>query len=258
MHELILKEGLGDYYRKQDRVAEPLKDRVLSGVDAEACARTQQTIEANGSAVARGYFSVEGMSCMGCVWLIQKLADRRAGVLEVRVSLTENTLAVKWEPGSFELGRLAGELLRFGYRLNPEVRAVEPVRSLSALAVRTLLVLIFTGNAGLLAALNPPPAIVPLFHLLSFVCFVFSVIIGATPFFFSVVRAAQIRRWHSDLGACVGMVAGWAFLFDQVWVDSLTFDEGLAGSSLVVAVFIVSRYLATRIRERGWRRRESI
>lgn len=245
VHALICEEGLQDYYREQDRMAEPLKDRALSEVDQAACDQVQRQIEA-AEGNNRAVFSVSGMSCMGCVWLIEKLAQRQAGVMRAQVSLSGQLLDVSWSPDRFELGALAEELLRFGYRLDPKPQPLERGRRLSPLAWRCLLSLVFTANALLLAVFSEVAGAFPLVDLLSLACLCFTCLLGGTPYFLSAFRAARIRRWHSDawLALLIGIVLAYGGYLVAVGVFSVAW-AALAGS-VFVSSLIAARFLAAQ------------
>jgi Cu2+-exporting ATPase len=149
VYQLIQDQGLDDYYHWQDRATRPLKDRPISAVDADAYRRAQATVEA-GTGRGQAVFSVEGMSCMGCAWLIKQLAAQTAGVVEAECHLSSHSLRLEWQGGGFQLPALATELARFGYRLD-QPRPVS-TKHLSPMAQRLSITGIFTGNALLLAA----------------------------------------------------------------------------------------------------------
>ncbi len=251
VYALIREEGLDEYYRKQDRMAEPLKDRTLSSVDHAALRETQQRLEASGGA-ASGVFSVSGLSCMGCVWLIERLAERQSGSLEVQVSLTRQSLGLTWQPERFDLGGLAEELRRFGYHLDAKPLPPGLQERISPLALRTQFSLIFTGNAFLLVYAEDAMG-ASLAELLGLGCFVFTGLIGALPFFQAVYRAAQIRRWHSDLVPSLFILGLLAWLGFQVSLGelNLTFAGFIACFS--ISIFVLARYLAARINRRSQR-----
>lgn len=265
VYSLICEEGLGNYYRKQDRIAEPLKDRALLPVDHAAFKQTQSQIEtmANPSAFdpeqsshldpnerpaadgpAQAAFTVSGMSCMGCVWLIERLAERQPGSVSAQVSLTRQTLEIIWLPGQFNLVSLAEELLRFGYRLDAKPLAADDRPRFSPLALRTLLSLVFTGNALLLAAYSEVAPTVALAELLSLACLCFTVLLGAAPFFQSVYRAAQIRRWHSDLVPTLLILAALIYLSYQLIFGQFSLNWSVFAACLLISVLVSARFFA--------------
>lgn len=249
VHALICQEGLGDYYRKQDRVAEPLKDRPLSAVDHAALEKNQNSVE---SAIrpARAVFRVSGMSCMGCVWLIERLVERQAGSVQMDVSLTRQSLDLSWSPESFDLCALAEELLRFGYRLDAEPLPLDRAARWSPLTIRAVLSLVFTGNALLLATYSHVADAAMLTTLLSLACLLFTCLLGAAPFFQSAYHAAQIRRWHSDAFPSLMIFLGLTYLAYRVSAGESSVGLAAFAGSLLVSVFILARLLSRQVARR--------
>ncbi|TVP79521.1 MAG: hypothetical protein EA353_05980 [Puniceicoccaceae bacterium] len=242
VHALICREGLDDYYRQQDRVAEPLKDRRLSAPDALAYQQAQDQLERQADA-PQGSFTVSGISCMGCVWLIRQLAQRQAGITGVEVSLSGQWLQLAWIRGSFDLAGFSQELLRFGYRLDAKPRQVVDQPRLSPLALRVLLSIIFTGNALLLAGLAKFAQVAALADLLSLACLGFTLLLGGAPFFHSVYRASQIRRWHSDWVPCLMIVVALIVFFTWGLASGIGLSWAAFASSLTVSFLVVGRWL---------------
>jgi len=198
---LIQHEGLGDYYRWQDRVSQPVKDRTLADLDSVALRRAQSEVE-SGSDSGEAVFEVEGMSCMGCAWLVERLAANQSGLIEATASLSRHALTLRWSGAAFDLSSLGSELFKFGYRIRSTPRDPSSAPRLSPLALRFLLTLVFTGNALLLAAFEQfvvhSGERITLVSLLSLICLCFTLLLGAAPFFLSAYRVFKIRRFHSD------------------------------------------------------------
>ncbi len=245
VYMLIQSEGWEDYYRWQDRVAQPLKDRSLAEVDAAALRSAQVEVEQGGE-VGLAVFKVEGMSCMGCAWLIERLCANQAGLSEAEASLSRYSLRLQWRSAEFDLAALASELLRFGYRLDSKPRSDREVARISSLASRLLLTTVFVGNAFLLAAyqqfVDSGVGSGNVVGLLSLVCLCFTLMLGSAPFIMSVYRAMQIRRWHSDWFA-VALIVAFGFYAFRFGLSMGAFLE-----SLFVLVLISARWVRARCR----------
>jgi Cu2+-exporting ATPase len=63
--------------------------------------------------------SVQGLSCLGCIWLIERLYDRLGGA-RVLVDINRGELIMTWQPGVFSPVAFARELQQFGYLLGPQ------------------------------------------------------------------------------------------------------------------------------------------
>jgi Cu2+-exporting ATPase len=245
VYQLIQDEGLDDFYRWQDRAAQPLKDRSLAQVDTAAWQTAQREVE-QGGVVNRAVFNTEGMSCIGCAWLIERLCASQAGVERAQVSLSTHSLRLQWRSAEFDLVALGSELLRFGYRLDAKHRTGDEVARISPLAWRLLLTSIFTGNALLLAAyeqfVDSGAGRGHMASLLSLVCLCFTLILGASPFILSAYHAAHIRRLHSDWVAVALIVAFGVYAFSH----GLSIGASLL--SLLVLVLIFSRWISVNRR----------
>ena len=145
---------------------------------------------------------IQGMSCLGCAWLVEQLTRRQSGVLFARAGLETQQLRLKWQPGAFDLGALATDLQKFGYRITSDVGASAGY-GVSSLAVRFGLTLIFGLNGLLLTAAAAfgvgDEGLQPLYHLLVLLCLLLGQFIGGALFVRPAWGALQLRRLHSDL-----------------------------------------------------------
>lgn len=241
VYALIKNEGLSDYYRMQDRAADPVKDRALSEVDSEALSRAQATVEKDASP-ARAAFSVAGLSCMGCVWLIQRLSARQAGIVRAEASLSERKIALEWLPGRFDLKVLAAELQRFGYHLEPVPQ--EGSSSVSSLGVRLGLCAIFTLNAGVLSAYGYYVGHAGgLVQLLSLVCLSFVFILGAMPFYLTTFRALRIHRLHADFMPASVISASLLFCVYLLAMKLMVIHMATLVISALIMSLLLARYI---------------
>ncbi|MGZ0657304.1 heavy metal translocating P-type ATPase metal-binding domain-containing protein [Coraliomargarita sp. W4R53] len=248
---LIQQEGLGDYYRLQDRVAQPLKDRALTELDAMALRSAQLSVEAEADS-GQATFEVEGMSCMGCAWLVERLAGSQAGLVQATASLSQHSLALTWRSADFDLSALGSELFKFGYRIHSTPKDPNATPRLSPLALRFLLTLVFTGNSLLLAAYDQFAVTaenerIALLGLLSLICLCFTLLLGAAPFFLSAYRAIQIRRLHSDWIPVLMIVGAATFVIFKCLYAGLALSLACFVISLFVCVLIGARWLGALI-----------
>lgn len=249
VYRLIQTEGLEDFYRFQDRAAQPLKDRLSTGPDPTALCQAQAEVEA-GAEAGQAIFEIEGMSCMGCAWLIERLAAARPGLIRAEASLTMNQIHLEWRSGDFDLSAFGEELFRFGYRVDAKPREPASGSRFSPLAVRSLLTFVFTGNALLLTAFEqfvlPVGQDGMLISLLSLICLCFVLMLGGAPFFLSAYRALRIRRWHSDCVPMLTIVACIIYTVIEVSLSRLDLSLGALLISVLVSALIGARWLVSR------------
>jgi Cu2+-exporting ATPase len=60
--------------------------------------------------------SIQGLSCMACIWLIERVFAKMGGT-QVNVDIARGELRMAWHPGQFDPVEFARELQRFGYLL---------------------------------------------------------------------------------------------------------------------------------------------
>lgn len=249
---LLIKDGgLGDFYRLQDRASLPVKDRRLDDIDIDALRAAQRRVESSGGESVEVVFEIQGMSCVACAWLSERLAKNQTGLIEATASLSRHTLTLHWKRGAFDLSELGLELFKFGYHLRSTPKDPRSEPRISPLFLRLLLSLVFTSNALLLAAFSEyvirKDEFVTLLHLLSMACLCFTLLLGAAPFFLSAYRAAKIRRLHSDWLPVAMIVASFGYFS---FVDSVGFSLAVFLLSGLVCVLITARWLGALLAKR--------
>lgn len=246
VYAMIQENGLGGYYERQDQVGQPPESRPLAEADVDVIREQQMHAEeAGGAELALG---VQGMTCMGCAWLIEELARRRRGVRFARVALQSNRLFLGWKPGSFDLCEFAEELHRFGYKMS------EPSASsgytMSPLAMRLCLTLAFSLN-GLLLSVAAGMGIGGegleyLYTLMILFCLLFAQFIGGAVFLKPAWRGLQLRRLHSDLLPAVLLFV----LFITATGRLLLADAGEVAAVLyfmLLSALVFARWLSERL-----------
>ena len=249
---LLIKDGgLGDFYRLQDRASLPVKDRRLDDIDIDALRAAQRRVESSGGESVEVVFEIQGMSCVACAWLSERLAKNQTGLIEATASLSRHTLTLDWKRGAFDLSELGLELFKFGYHLRSTPKDPRSEPRISPLFLRLLLSLVFTSNALLLAAFSEyvirKDEFVTLLHLLSMACLCFTLLLGAAPFFLSAYRAAKIRRLHSDWLPVAMIIASIGYFS---FVDSVGFSLAVFLLSGLVCVLITARWLGALLAKR--------
>ena len=235
---------MGDFYRLQGRAAPPVKDRRLDDIDIDALCEAQRRVESGGGESVEVVFEIQGMSCVACAWLSERLAKNQTGLIEATASLSRHSLTLHWKLGAFNLSELGSELFKFGYHLRstPKDPGSEP--RISPLFLRLLLSLVFTSNALLLAAFSEyvirKDEFVTLLHLLSVTCLCFTLLLGAAPFFLSAYCAAMIRRLHSDWLPVVMIIVSFGYFG---FVASVGFSLSVFLISGLVCVLLTARWI---------------
>jgi Cu2+-exporting ATPase len=163
---------------------------------------------------------LEGVHCVACVWLIEKLPELEAGVLEARLDLGRSLVRVTWSEQAIPLSRVARALDRLGYVPHPakgagarDARRREDRAFLSRIAIAGAL----SGNAMLLAGAmyfgifsGMEREFEQLFRWLSMGLAATSLAWPGRVFFRGAMVALRTRTRHLDLPIAIGLLAGMA------------------------------------------------
>lgn len=239
VHTLIHSQGLDTFYSLQDRLGRPVGE--LAAPHRDELRKLQASAE---SGVDRPSLKlrVDGMSCLGCIWLVERLARTQPGGRFAQVSLQENSLMLRWAKGTFDLASLAGQLGGFGYQLKAFAGQGRP---LSPLAWRTLVCALLAGNVAflswLLLVLKDSGQGLGLVMLLISAFSGISFLVGLPHFLVPVQRSLRVGSLHYDLVACIGVgVLLLGLLVDYGSVPLWLPSTAIAG--LLMARFVQSTF----------------
>lgn len=211
VHGLIAAQGLSQFYELQTGVAPPVRGTVFHIRDFTWLSQLVQLAEHASS--PRLKLAVQGVSCLACTWLIEKLFQRCAGGVSIRVDSNRGECEIRWEAGSFDAAAFAGELQSFGYMLGPpdNTGRTSSDRGLliriglcGSLAMNTML---YTVPSYL--GLQPDAEWAALFQRLSFVLGTISMLIGGSWFFLHAWRGVRAGLVHIDLPISLGLLAAY-------------------------------------------------
>lgn len=216
VHHLIRDSGLDKFYELRGRGrATPVKPLVFRRRDwswLQSIVREAES--AAGDGAASGEVELQGISCIGCVWLVERVAARAPGLLEARVHPALGRLRMRWSPGAFDAEALAGELQSFGYLLGP-VRAGSAMRRAGGLGLRLGLCGAFALNTMLFTlprylGMDSDFEFAPLFGWLAagFSCLSFAV--GGSYFIGRSWNGLRRGVLHIDLPISLGLLAAFA------------------------------------------------
>lgn len=222
VHRLVHAEGLGDYYDLKDAVTAPADPAVFQTRDYAWLAELQRAAEtaAGGGRPAELTLGIQGISCAGCVWLIERVHQGFPGAGEIVVNPQYGTLRLRWWPGEFSAAEFARRLQALGYLAGPpgeptdepETRGL--LRRLGLCAAFALNVMLF--SLPVYFGMEPSYEWAGLFGTLSAGFATLSVLAGGSYFLVRAVRALRARTLHLDLpialgiaGAYLGSLHGW-------------------------------------------------
>jgi Cu2+-exporting ATPase len=108
--QAIADAGLADYYDNRTAFAAQAPD----DADLAALRAYDDVVEA-GDAV----FTIEGMRCAACVWLIERRVGALPGVTEALLNVATERLRVRWDPAVSRASDILAALRAIGYTAYP-------------------------------------------------------------------------------------------------------------------------------------------
>ena len=258
---LISEQGFEQFYDlKQGVAVAPVRSRPFEEHDfswlapkvAEAERRALQHHEP-----ARMDLGLEGISCVGCVWLVERLFARHPGSIRVAANPASGRMHVEWMPEKCDLEAFFRELCQFGYVAAPS-GAGGGDHERRRLAARLGLCGAFALNTmgfSLPMYLGMPAdfEFAGLFKLIAFLSATLSMLVGGGYFIDRAWRAVKAGSLHIDLPIALGLVAayigsiiGWSLNSERL----MYFDF----VSIFVFLMLAGRYLQTTAVERNRRR----
>lgn len=258
--ELISENGFGQFYDlKQGLAVAPVRSRPFEEHDFSWLVPKVAESEgkASGGEVARLDLALEGISCVGCVWLVEKLFARHPGSVRAAANPSSGRLHLEWMPRSCDVEAFLRELCRFGYVAAP-AGTTGGDHERRKLAARLGLCGAFALNTmgfSLPFYLGMPAdfEFAGLFKLISFLSATLSMLTGGGYFMDRAWRALRVGSLHIDLPIALGLAAayagsigGWALGTERL----MYFDF----VSIFVFLMLGGRYLQTAAVERNRRR----
>ncbi len=208
---LVHEHGLEGYYRIRDEVTAPVDEAVFQARDFNWLSALQLVAEQS-AGTPEMMLEVQGISCAGCVWLIEKLFVEQPGALAIEIDAPLGRARLRWDRG-FNAVALARALQSFGYVLGPP--GAEPAVSESRLLVRRIgLCAAFAMNVMLFTlpvyfGMEATFAYARLFGLLSAGFATLSVLAGGSYFLRRAFRALREGVMHIDLPIAVGILGAY-------------------------------------------------
>ncbi|MGJ8696482.1 MAG: heavy metal translocating P-type ATPase [Verrucomicrobiaceae bacterium] len=214
VNQLLLGEGLDDFYRLQgNQSGRPVGDRpfekpqidwlggLITSLDPS---KTQQSLT----------LRVSGVTCIGCVWLIERLFLEKKGAVRCSVFPASAEAEFTWETGSSAITDLAEELPRYGYLLEDPANVAAKKSESRKLIPRLGLCSAFAMNSMAFTlprylGMDESFPYAGLFELISFVSSTFALLIGGTYFFNKALAAIRHRSIHIDLPIALGLLAAY-------------------------------------------------
>jgi Cu2+-exporting ATPase len=214
--QLINDQDLGRFYElKGQQVVPPVGSKVFHENDTTPLVEAIQAAEiGTDKPVVHIRLSVEGISCIGCVWLIEAIFNRQTGAARVRIDPRSSAVELSWQKGNFDVELFATELQKIGYRLSPYSEDPEANKSTKQITYRLGLCGFFLLNTMLFTlpgylGMGGEFFLAPLFQLLGALFATLSLFVGGGYFISRAWQAAQNKVLHIDLPIATGLVAAY-------------------------------------------------
>lgn len=255
VYQLLHQQGLQRFYELREGALPPVQSAALQPRDygwlvalgkvAEAAAGPRQA--------ALLELDLQGITCLGCVWLIEKVGADFPGVRSIEVNPQFGRVRLRWEPGRLDLPALAARLQNFGYLLGAAGRPRG--RESQALLDRLGLCAAFALNAMLFAlpgylGLAPGTHLAHLFDLLLVLFATLSLLVGGSYFLRRAYRGLEIGVLSLDVPIALGVLlaycgsagAWWAGFREAVYLDFV---------STFLFLMLLGRWVQERVLERN-------
>ncbi len=215
--QLIHDGGLERFYElKGNKAVPPVGSKVFQPSDTAPLQAELETAEATSEQkTVTTRLSIEGISCIGCVWLIEAIYKRQSGASHIVIDPRSNAVELTWRRGAFAIQSFAQELQKIGYRLCPYSEDASANRNGSKqLAHRIGLCGFFLLNTMLFTlpgylGMGGEFFLAPLFQMLGGLFATLSLIVGGGYFIGRAWQAAKARVLHIDLPIAAGLIAAY-------------------------------------------------
>ncbi len=255
VYQLIHDEGLDQFYQlKQGISSTPVNNQPFAPQDYAWLEERVAAAESDAAhEKASQDFSVQGLSCIGCVWLIEKLFLRVDGALRADVFPSSGKVKLLWSKGACDLLAFAKEMQSFGYQLGLPHAARGMVAE--SLGGRVGLCGAFAMNAMVFSLpkyLDMPAdfEFARIFELITFLSATLAMLIGGSWFIRRAVISLRAGNLHMDLPIALGIVTAYAGSIIGWFVDHhrLIYFDFVA---TFIFLMMIGRYLQTAAAEKN-------
>jgi P-type Cu2+ transporter len=210
VHALLHEEHLDRYYALRGNRGVPVADTGSARRDTKWLDAIEHRLRAE-SAASRVTLDVQGLHCVGCVWLVEELFRRTADHGRIVVNPAVGRIDMVVGP-AFDLRAFVAHVERFGYLLGPPLkdgaaRSNDLLWRLGVCAAIAMNSMIFA--IPLYAGLERG-RIFSLFTTLDFALGAVAALVGGSVFFRSAARALRRGILHLDMPIALGIALAFA------------------------------------------------
>jgi len=206
--------------------------------------------EAGHGDVVRLVLDIQGLQCVACVWLLERLFTRQPGAAAISINSGVGRMELCYRRGSSPVERFLDDAEALGYRAGPPRKQSDaPLDDLllrlglcAALAMNSM-IFSFSQYFGL--SVESDSRLFQLFSVGGFVLATACVLLGGTVFFRSALRALRAGVLHMDVPIALGIALTY---LGSVW--SFFFTDGRAAYFDTLCVFTTLMLLGRLLQQR--------
>ncbi len=259
VYQVIQGKGLGEYYSiKSDTAAFKRRAPAETSSSSFSYLNDQEFLKefswANDDKQIMEFY-LEGIHCLACLWLIEKLPEFVPGIYSSKLDLERSVVTVSiTQEGKFSSAAL--ELSRLGYKPHP-IRKNQTTNDLKKKEERSWLIRIgiagaASGNIMLYAVSNYGGASGSYAELFNTISVVFAIpvfVYSAFPFYQNAWSAIRNRTLSIDIPISMSLIVGALMGIYNLMIG--IHDNYFDSLSALVFLLLLSRYFLHKIQEKG-------
>ncbi len=254
VYATLQEHGLQKFYALREKVADsPGAPAFVSGrkyQDFDHPDFLHHHVQVDGEISSIRLF-VQGVHCIACVWLLEKLPQILPGVVDARLDLGRSFLELRWNSKQVPLSRIASALDRMGYTPHPMAEG-EPERQrrseirreflrmgVAAALALNVMAIAFALYGGYLDGMEDSYR--DLFLWTSLLLTMISLCWPGRVFFRGAWTSMRTRTPHMDLPIALGLAGGFLGGMWNTWqgIGEVYFES----VSILVFLLLVGRYI---------------
>ncbi len=243
VYEIIHEQGLSKYYDLKQGTSMPVKSTPYQVRDYSWLAPLIQAAEETEKPELK--LELQGITCVGCIWLVEKVFKQQEGARAIRIHPQYGTLQMSWDTGKFDAVAFAKSIQNFGYLVGPPgtdaPKASNPLNlKIGLTAAFALNAMLFTLPAYL--GMGADFVLANLFELLTAFFATLSILVGGSYFFRRAWAGLQNRMLSIDLPISLGLIVAYISSWGGALLsyDTLVYFDFVA---IFVFLMLVGRWV---------------
>ncbi|WP_229423588.1 heavy metal translocating P-type ATPase [Massilia frigida] len=262
----IVEAGLADYYRTRSVFADRAEGVDLVPPELALYDSATAATAATAGEAREGVFSLDGIRCAACVWLIERRLARLPGVREAQVNVATERLHMTWDAALCKPSDIVQALRGIGYTAYPyqaaqhgaqlERHRKKQFRQLFVAGLSMMQVMMYALPAYIADEGTMDAPMAALMQWASLLLTIPAVLYSAQPFFRGAWASLRARMPGMDLPVAIGIGAAFGASVlatlrgsGEVYYDSVT---------MFIFLLLASRYLEQMARRKAARALEDL